>query len=445
MTLLIRAAAAALLTALAVPALAEPMTPPAIRKAAEELAVLLEREYLFPDVGQRYAEAIRGKAEAGAWDGLSDPAALAGAWERELRAIQDDAHLRILVTDRPSGPQGTMQRMQQEMSAFGEGRWLAPGVAYLPIRLLPGDPESVTQMARFLDEFAGATTLVLDLRACLGGTLPVMDELFARIYAEPARLLRMDMRDRANDGVLRMFNEIPSLRREDAPAGIQRFDHWVTPRDPAGPWAKARVYALTDVTASACEHLSYALKLSGRATLVGGNTRGAGHFGGLRGFGGQFEVFVPVGRTYDIASGQGWESTGIAPQVAVAPEDALKAALIEAGVDPAAAAGIETPRPPARVVSAATGQRRYGLGLEPPRGGETSLPILEVPAGSVAERAGIRRGDRILRMNGRAVSEIGGAEITGYLRGSPLELVVERDGAELTIRMSLDDAPAPAG
>lgn len=445
MTLLTRAATAALLTALAVPALAEPLAPTAIRAAAEELAVLLEREYLFPDIGGRYAAALRDKAQAGAWDGLTDPAALAGAWERELRAIQDDAHLRILVTDGPSGPQGTMQRLQQDMGALGEGRWLAPGVAYLPIRLLPGDPESVAQMARFLDEFAGATTLVLDLRACLGGTLPVMDELFARIYAEPARLLRMDMRDRANDGVLGMFNRVPSLRREDAPAGIQRFDHWVTPRDPAGPWARARVYALTDVTASACEHLSYALKLSGRATLVGGNTRGAGHFGGLRGFGGQFEVFVPVGRTYDVGSGLGWESTGVAPQIAVAPEDALRAALVEAGVDPAVAAGIETPRPPARVVSAGSGQRRYGLGLAPPRGGEVSLAILEVPAGSVAERAGVRRGDRILRMNGQAVADLGGAEITGLLRGSPLVLVVERDGAELTIHMSLDEVPAPAG
>ncbi|HEU0225337.1 MAG TPA: S41 family peptidase [Steroidobacteraceae bacterium] len=445
MHILIPLAAATVLAGASSGAHAATLDAAGARAAAEELAVLLEREYLFPDVGRRYAAALRDGAAAGAWDGLADPAALAGAWERELRAVQDDAHLRILVTDRPSGPQGTMQRLQQDMDALGEGRWLAPGVAYLPIRLLPGDPESVAQMARFLDEFAGATTLVLDLRACLGGTLPVMDELFARIYAEPARLLRMDMRDRANDGVLGMFNQVPSLRREDAPEGIQRFDHWVTPRDPDGPWARARVYALTDVTASACEHLSYALKLSGRATLVGGNTRGAGHFGGLRGFGGQFEVFVPVGRTYDVGSGLGWESTGIAPQVAVAPEDALRAALVEAGVDPAVAAGIETPRPPARAAQAGSGQRRYGLGLAPPRGGETSLAILEVPAGSVAERAGVRRGDRILRMNGRAVSEIGGAEITGYLRGSPLELVVEREGAELTIRMSLDDATAPAG
>lgn len=83
--------------------------------------------------------------------------------------------------------------------------------------------------------------------------------------------------------------------------------------------------------------------------------------------------------------------------------------------------------------------------LEPPRGGETALPVVDVVEGAVAARAGLRRGDRILRMNGKAVAEIGAVDIPGYLRASPLELVIERDGAELTIRMSLDEASAPAG
>lgn len=444
MTLLTRVAAAALSIALAGPALAEPLAPPAIRAAAEELAALLARDYLFPDVGRRYAEALRERAAAGAYDGMSDPAALASAWEGELRAIHADAHLRVLVTDPAAGAPAAMQRLH-DLKAFGEARWLGDGVAYLPIQLLPGTEEAVAQMAAFLEEYAGARTLVLDLRACLGGSLPVMDELFARLYREPARLVRMDTRDRTNDAVQSMFDELESLRRERAPEGIRRYDHWATPRDPAGPWAKAKVYLLTDVTASACEHLTYALKLTGRATQVGATTRGAGHYGGFNRFGRQFEVFVPVGRTYDVASGKGWETTGIAPDIAAAPEEALRVALADAGVDAAAAASVPVPRPPARVVAGGPAQKRYGMALEPPRGGETALPIVDVLEGTVAARAGLRRGDRILRMNGRPVAEIGAAEIPGYLRGSPLELVIERDGAELTIRMSLDDAPAPAG
>lgn len=439
-----RAAAAALLTALAIPALADPLAPADTRAAAGELADLLEREYLFPDIGRRYAEALRGKARSGAWDGLADPAAAAAAWETELRAVHADAHLRVLPVNPAAAPDDTMQRIQQDLRPIGDGRWLADGVAYLPIQLLPGDPAAVAQMARFLDDYAGAHTLVLDLRACLGGTLPVMDELFSRLYREPARLLRMDMRDRSNDGVQRMFNAVSSLRREDAPPGWVRWDHWAEPRAADGPWARARVLVLTDVTASACEHLAYALKLSGRATLVGGNTRGAGHFGGFRRFGGRFEAFVPVGRTYDVASGQGWEATGVTPQVAIAPDRALEAALAEAGIDPVAAAGIAVPRPPARVVAGQASQKRYGFALAPPRGGETALPVLDVIDGTVAAQAGLRRGDRILRMNGRPVAEIGATDIPGYLRGSPLELLVERDGAELTVRMSLDDPPAPA-
>jgi len=445
MTLLTRAAAAALSIALAGPALAAPLAPPAIRAAAGELAGLLERDFLFPEVGKRYAAALRERAAAGAWDGMSDPAALASAWEGELRAIHADAHLRVLVSDPSAGQPAAMHRMQQDVKAFGEPRWLADGVAYLPIQLLPGTEEAVQQMAAFLDQYTGAHTLVLDLRACLGGSLPVMDELFARLYAKPARLVRMDTRDHSNDAVRSMFDELPSLRREPAPEGIRRYDHWAMPRDPDGPWAKARVFLLTDVTASACEHLSYALKLTGRATLVGATTRGAGHYGGFNRFGGQFEVFVPVGRTYDVATDKGWETTGIAPDIVAAPEAALAVALAEAGVDAAAAAAVPVPRPPARVVAGGPSQRRYGMMLEPPRGGETALPVVDVVEGAVAARAGLRRGDRILRMNGKAVAEIGAVDIPGYLRASPLELVIERDGAELTIRMSLDEASAPAG
>ena len=79
-------------------------------------------------------------------------------------------------------------------------------------------------------------------------------------------------------------------------------------------------------TASAAEHLALALKRTGRATLVGETTAGAGHYGRpipVR----RYSVFVPFGRTYDPQAGQGWEGTGVAPDVATPADRALEVAL----------------------------------------------------------------------------------------------------------------------
>lgn len=414
---------------------------PAIRAASIELAELLEQRFLFPDIGLRYGAMLRSRAASGAYDTLTEPATLAATWEAELRALHMDAHLRVLPVDPGAS---TMGQMRRDQPSFGESSWLAGGVAYLPVHLLPGDAEAAQQMARFLETYAGAHALVLDLRACYGGTLPAMDVLFSRIFAEPTQLVRMDMRLAPESGLRRQFNELPSLRRMDAPDGVFRWDHWALPLQANDPWARARVLVLTDLTASACEHLAYALKLTGRATLIGATTRGAGHFGGFQRFGGQFEVFVPSGRTYDIATDRGWEGTGIAPDIAVPAADALARAATELGIATDQLPALAAPQRTIRAAGGNPPQRRYGMGLAPPPAGATELAILQVDADSIAARAGLLVGDRILRLNGKAVSELGPAGIPGALRGSPLTVVVLRAGQELTFEMSLDDAAPSA-
>ena len=98
----------------------------------------------------------------------------------------------------------------------------------------------------------------------------------------------------------------------------------------------AKVYVLTSgYTASAAEALSFALKATGRATLIGANTAGGGHFAppGQR-VNEKFGAFVPVGRTYDPRTGKGWEGMGIEPDIKVAAEKALVEALVRSGIAP---------------------------------------------------------------------------------------------------------------
>lgn len=308
-----------------------------IRAAVSELADLMEASYVFPDVAQRYAEHLRTRMNNGAYDNAADRAALAQTLQTELRGVQDDAHLRITLTgqEAPAGAGPAMVRRAPGSGgtqAFDEERWLADGVGYFRINMLPPTDEAVNRMGQILDQFENADVLIIDLRTCRGGTLPAMDVLLSRIYAAPTELLTMDTRPGANPDVEANFAETPTLRRAPSPSNVIRYVHWATPAAQTSSLSDARIYLLTDRTVSACEHLSLALKSTGRATLVGGTTRGAGHYGSERAFGGRYEIFLPVGRTYVASTGQGWETTGIAPDIAVAPADALNVALREAGV-----------------------------------------------------------------------------------------------------------------
>src|SRR5262249_54878903 len=119
--------------------------------------------------------------------------------------------------------------------------------------------------------------------------------------------------------------------------------------------------------------------------------------------------------------------TGIAPDRAVAVEDALNVVLAEVNAQQASA-------PTPDRVEIMPGPR-YGIMLQPPRGNETSLPVGGVEAGSIAANAGLRTGDRILSMNGTPVAQIQPDTFGNYMRASPLALVIDRAGQQLTIEL----------
>lgn len=75
----------------------------------------------------------------------------------------------------------------------------------------------------------------------------------------------------------------------------------------------------------------------------------------------------------------------------------------------------------------------------------TSLVVRHVLAGSPAETAGLRSGDRVLRINGREVSGPVLARLGSRLRpGDAVALTVERDGWQRVLRMRAGDRPEAA-
>ena len=320
----------------AAPAAKTPINEAKAQEVVSELATQLEENFVFPETGKAYAAMLRSNLEAGAYDGFSDAETFAEKVTADLQAVHKDGHLRVHVVPEKarSEPERERRGPPDNLNAISKSGWLADGVAYVRFEGFPGTKATMAALKQFLAAHKDAKTLIIDARAHRGGGLSEMDMLFPAIFDKPTVLVGMDTRI-AVDERQGSPMEDAVLRKVAGPTGVVRREHYVEP--PAQPTglSKAKVYLLTsNRTASAGEHLSLSLKRTRRATLIGETTRGAGHYGGMvpldKDF--TFAAFIPVGRTFDPDTNEGWEGTGVKPDVEVPADKALDEALRLAGV-----------------------------------------------------------------------------------------------------------------
>ena len=306
------------------PAAAAPAGATTGRVLAAEIAGMLEANYVFAEDGARYARALREHAAAGRYDRAESDAALAELLTADLKAVKEDRHLKVSPPAAGAAAPAKKGALPESIDRID---WIAPGAAYIAFNRFTPDEATVGTVEKFLADYAGAETLIIDVRQCRGGTAHVMEAMLPHLYAAETKLVAMEMRAAVVEGGFDPLSQMPSFRRAADRPGFVSREHYVTPAG-ASPLQKARIFYLTSKkTASACEHFALALKRTGRATLVGEATSGANHFGFPQPLAGGFKIFMPVGRTFDPDTGKDWELTGVAPDVAVPAEAALDEAL----------------------------------------------------------------------------------------------------------------------
>jgi C-terminal processing protease CtpA/Prc len=321
------------------------------RTIAKDLATRIESGFVYPEQGKQYAAAVRANAAAGKYDALNG-FDLARTLGEDLQRVAPDGHLRVMyqgmgggggpkiVVKRPpdaagSAPSPERQPVIIRMSPppeMEQARWIAPGIAFVRFNLFPGEVGPTKAASQFMATHANAKTIIFDLRTHMGGGLDEMDAIFPWLFAKPTRLATMATRKSVDDVGGSPVGDGPSMRRVRADPNFVTREHWATPgRDRR--LIKARVFVLTSgFTASAAEHFALAFKTTRRGVLIGRATYGANHFGGDQDLGGGYTAFIPVGRTFDPVNGKDWEGVGIAPDIDVAPEDALIKAITLSGV-----------------------------------------------------------------------------------------------------------------
>ncbi|MGH1343951.1 MAG: S41 family peptidase [Nannocystales bacterium] len=299
----------------------------------EVLATELEAAYVFPDVGRRYADALRGPEFR---DVVRDtpPGNLSKVLTAYLQGIHADAHLRVWGPDTEAGPTQAVAPSAPTPGGLEAAVSLTPRIAYLRFNLFPGDEDTLNRLSEFVLNNAGVEVLIIDARGHRGGGLSEMDALFAELFAEETTLVAMDTRlsvDRAGGSPI---TDGPTVRRVVAPDEVVRREHVAVPS--AQPrLVDTKLYVLVSgYTASAAEHLALAVKRTERGIVVGEATRGGAHFGGTTDLGAGFSAFVPVGRSFNPDTGEDWEGVGVAPDTVAPAPQALVAALVDHGLSP---------------------------------------------------------------------------------------------------------------
>lgn len=297
---------------------------PTPRVVVEAIADSLAGGYIYEPTGRVFADSLRALSARGYFDTLSG-ASLANEVTSVLRGISHDRHLGIrFEAASPAstgGPARVMRRRPSEASAsaasptaanFGFGRIerLPGNVGYLDVRGFPTDPEALRFADSVMASFAGVRALIIDVGQNRGGGPEMVRLLSSYLFDRPTHLVSSFMRGMSE----------PSER-------------WTLAEIRGPQLASVPVFVLTSgLTFSAAESFVFGLKAHERITIVGEPTAGGGHFGGVVSLPGGFSMFLPRGRTYDPRTNEGWEATGIQPDIRVPYERALATAMKNIGV-----------------------------------------------------------------------------------------------------------------
>ena len=298
--------------------------PPAIDAATRQQVLdgaieHMQRGYIFEDVAEKMAAALRAHAKAGAYDAITSGADFAAVLTTHLQEVSKDKHLRIVYN--PAGMAGAQPPTTDEdriRRAAAERRnnyglhrveRLDGNVGYIELRGFSGSQEAGGAVAAAMNLLANTDALVFDLRRNGGGSPVTIGFISSYLF---------DKRVHLNDFYVRETGRRQSFHTLDTVDG-RRYGE------------TKPVYILTsNRTFSAAEEFTYNLKNLKRAVIVGETTGGGAHPGGVRRITDHFGIWLPSGRAINPITGTNWEGVGIAPDIAVDPADALRVAHLDA-------------------------------------------------------------------------------------------------------------------
>ncbi|WP_405425283.1 S41 family peptidase [Streptomyces erythrochromogenes] len=270
--------------------------------------------YVFPEKAVDIDAAVRRRLAAGEYDGL-DERALCETVTAHIQEVCPDKHLRLLWVEEPqslepedqdAGRAAFLALLEAENHGVRRVERLEDGVALVDLRLISTAEEGAAVIGAAMQLAARGSALVLDLRACRGGS-PEGAAMWCSYFFPDDQVHLNDIYERRT-GTTRQY--------------------WTVAHLPAPRYLDRPVYVLTSaLTFSGGEDVAYTLQAHGRAVVVGETTRGGAHPTDRHAVSEHVLVAVPAARTINTVTGGNWEGVGVVPDIAAPADQALDAAL----------------------------------------------------------------------------------------------------------------------
>jgi hypothetical protein len=193
---------------------------------------------------------------------------------------------------------------------------LAGDIGYLEVSGFPPLQPFKASLDKAMAGFKDTKALIIDVRRNGGGSPDAVSYLVSH-FIDPAKRVHI------NSFINRTANTKDFT--------TQDFFSSPTPVSYLGK----PIYVLTAKrTFSGGEEFAYDMQALKLGTLVGEVTGGGANPGGLSPVGSGLAIFLPGGRAKNPITGTNWEGTGVKPDIATPPADALKVALERLGQKP---------------------------------------------------------------------------------------------------------------
>jgi len=293
---------------------AQPLDNNITEETVRSVARILSETYIDPAVGKAMADTILAHLSGGVYAEAKKTGQLADMLTEDAVAVSRDDHVWIAATN-PMHQQSTypenrpIEELQRENYHFRKVEILPGNVGYLKFDMIHDDQEAQDVAASALAFVERCDALIFDLSDNIGGEWGNGRLILSYLFPEKTILSRTFDRSGQLVGTDSTLAELPGKRfDEDMP-----------------------VYVLTsDRTGSAAEAFTFALQQSGRGTVVGQTTIGGGYRCDEVRINSRFLLSVSTHRVVSAFTESFFQGVGVIPDIGIAEENALDAALEDA-------------------------------------------------------------------------------------------------------------------
>jgi hypothetical protein len=286
----------------------------------DEIATLLNKNYIFAETAKKLEEALRAKLAAGDFDNVNDAPAFAQAVSRLLLGVGKDRHMGFAYNPAMAEDLRRLQGRSEEESkkvrerqleearrdnfGFRKVERLPGNIGCLDFRVFQSPADAGATAVAAMNFLAYCDAVIVDLRQNGGGDPAQIQLISSYFFDEPVHL--NDLYARAQD------------RTEN---------FWTLPYVPGAKAINADLYILTSAgTFSGAEEFTYNMKNLKRATVIGETTGGGAHPTSTMIVRHDFLLRVPFARAINPISKTNWEGTGVTPDIAVPAAQAFERA-----------------------------------------------------------------------------------------------------------------------